>query len=116
MPARGGLALLLRRTWPRIPVAFLCAVALAILIGVTRVLLGAHSVLEVVIGGCVGVIAAMLLARVAGPRPDRIRGLPLGIAVLAIFVVFHGLHMPAEAAIRQARMTWLSLGLCRPPV
>lgn len=111
----GGLALLIRRTLPRVPVAFVCAAALAIGIGATRVLLGAHSVLEVVIGGCVGVATATLLARAAGPMPPRFRSLPAAGAVLATLLVFHGLHMPAEAAIRKVRIGWLTIGMCRPP-
>lgn len=109
----GGLALVLRRALPGAPVAFLCAGTLAVLIGVTRVMLGAHSVVEVMVGGAVGVAAAMLLVRVAGPVPDRVRSLPAVGAVVATLVVFHGLHMPAEAAIRKVRLTWLPFGLCR---
>ncbi len=109
----GGLALLLRRTLPQIPLALLCAATLAVLVGATRVLLGAHSVPEVVIGGCVGVVAALLLVRFAGPMPQRIRSLPAAGAILATLLIFHGLHMPAEAAIRKVRITWLPFGLCR---
>lgn len=110
----GGLALLLRRAWPRAPVALLCAGTLAVLIGITRVVLGAHSVIEVVVGGGVGVAAAMLLVRAAGPvpAPTRARSLPALGAVVATLLVFHGLHMPAEAAIRKVRLTWLPFGLC----
>lgn len=109
----GALSLLLRRTLPRVPVAFLCAGVIAALVGLTRVLLGAHSVLEVAIGAAVGVSAAMLLARTAGPMPAHLRTLPAGGAVIAALLVFHGLHLPAEAAIRKVRITWLPFGFCR---
>jgi membrane-associated phospholipid phosphatase len=109
----GAVSLLLRRTLPRVPVAFLCAGVIAALVGLTRVLLGAHSVLEVAIGAAVGVLAATLLARAAGPMPGHLRRLPALGAVAATLLVFHGLHLPAEAAIRKARMTWLPFGLCR---
>ena len=107
-----GLALLLRRALPRLPLAFLCAATLAVLVGTTRVILGAHSVLEVVIGGGVGVAAAVLLVHAAGPVPPRTRSLPAAGAILATLVVFHGLHMPAEAAIRKVRLTWLPFAMC----
>lgn len=109
----GALSLLLRRTLPRVPVAFLCAGVIATLVGLTRVLLGAHSVLEVAIGAVVGVAAAALLARAAGPMPAHLRTLPATGAVVAALLVFHGLHLPAEAAIRKMRVHWLPFGLCR---
>ncbi|MBE7220181.1 MAG: phosphatase PAP2 family protein [Caulobacteraceae bacterium] len=109
----GGLALLIRRVWPRVPFAFVAAGALAVVVGATRVLLGAHSVIEVVIGGCVGVGAATLLARAAGPMPQRFRSLPAAGAVLLTLLVFHGLHLPAEAAIRNVRLDWMPSGMCR---
>ncbi|MDX7950964.1 phosphatase PAP2 family protein [Lichenihabitans sp. Uapishka_5] len=111
----GVLALLLRRAWPGVPLAVPCAAALAVLIGTTRVLLGAHSVPEVVVGGIVGIVAATVLVRLAGPVPPnlKLRALPSAAAILGILLVFHGLHMPAEAAIRKVRITWLPFGLCR---
>jgi hypothetical protein len=109
----GALTLLLRRTVRRVPVGFVCAGVFALLVGVTRVILGAHSVIEVAIGACVGVLAAVILEQAAGPVPRHIQVLPVGIAVVAVVVLFHGFHLPAEAAIRRARFDWLPLSLCR---
>ncbi len=94
----GGLAgLLTRRRVSILPVAVLAAVA----IGVSRIVLGMHSLPEVVVGAGVGLGGATALTALAGPpatlKPGRL------LAVVAIvMVVFHGLHLPAEAAIRHA--------------
>ena len=110
----GAVSLLLRRTMPRVPVALLCAGVIAVLVGFTRVLLGAHSVLEVAVGAAVGVSAAAMLVRAAGPMPHHLRTLPAAGAVAATLLVFHGLHLPAEAAIRHVRIGWLPYCLCHP--
>jgi hypothetical protein len=108
----GALTLLLRRTVRHIPIGFVCAGVFALLVGVTRVLLGAHSVLEVAIGAFVGVLAAMILERAAGPVPRNIPAMPVGLGVVAVIVLFHGFHLPAEAAIRRTRIDWLPFGMC----
>jgi membrane-associated phospholipid phosphatase len=94
----GGLAaLLLRRRASVVPVAILAATV----IGVSRLVLGAHSLPEVVLGAVVGLAGAFALPLLAGPRPQS--GLDVRRIVIiaaAIVVVFHGLHFPAEAHIR----------------
>ncbi|MCW6508712.1 phosphatase PAP2 family protein [Lichenifustis flavocetrariae] len=109
----GVIALMLRRTFRRVPLALVCAGVIALLVGATRVLIGAHSVLEVAIGAAVGVAAAVILEQTAGPVPSRLKMMPAVIAVLATVIIFHGLHLPAEAAIRKASVTWMPFGLCR---
>lgn len=109
----GALSILMRRSFRTMPAALICAGVIAFLVGLTRVVIGAHSVLEVAIGACVGVAAAMILERAAGPVPARAPMLPVVGAVVATMLVFHGMHLPAEAAIRKARIGWMPFGLCR---
>jgi membrane-associated phospholipid phosphatase len=94
----GGLAaLLLRRRASVLSVAILAATV----IGVSRLVLGAHSLPEVVLGAIVGLAGASVLPLLAGPRPPS--GLDVRrivVVAAAIVVVFHGLHFPAEAHIR----------------
>ena len=96
----GGLAALLLRGRPAsvLPVAVLAGVV----IGISRLALGVHSLPEVVLGALVGVAGAAALARLAGPLPTRLPVRRLVAAVVLVAALFHGLHLPAEAAIRHA--------------
>jgi hypothetical protein len=92
----GGLvAMLTRRSTGVLPAAILAAVV----IGLTRLGLGMHSLPEVVLGAAIGLAGAMALPRLAGP-PPVLRVVPLVLTAAVVAALFHGLHMPAEAAIR----------------
>jgi membrane-associated phospholipid phosphatase len=94
----GGLAgLLTRRRISILPVAVLAAVA----IGTSRLALGMHSMPEVAIGAGVGLAGAAALTALAGPPATLKPGKLLALVVLVV-AMFHGLHLPAEAAIRHA--------------
>ena len=97
--AAGSLAALLSRGNNRGGHVLAWALGAAIVVGVTRVALAMHSVAEVLVGGLVGVLGALLLARLAGPAPERLRVAGLGAVVLAVLILFHGLHLRAEAQI-----------------
>jgi membrane-associated phospholipid phosphatase len=107
----GGLAALLtRRAASILPVACLAA----LVIGISRLVLGAHSLPEVVLGAMVGLAGAAMLMRLAGPPPP-LRLIPLTIVIVVVAAIFHGLHLPAEAAIRHT--AWSAaryLDVCRP--
>jgi membrane-associated phospholipid phosphatase len=93
----GGLgALLLRRRASVLPLAALAAV----LIGISRLVLGAHSFPEVVLGACVGLGGALGLMRLAGRPPASIDAARIAIVAGIVLVIFHGMHLPAEAHIR----------------
>lgn len=94
----GGLAVLLsRRPAAALPASLLAAA----LIGLSRVVLGFHSVPEVILGGATGVAGAVAFARLAGPpRPGR--RLPLLTGAVMAAVLLHGWRLPAEAAIWDA--------------
>ena len=109
----GALSLLVHRALRGTPMTLICAGVFAAVVGVSRVVLGAHSVLEVSIGAFVGVTAAMILERTAGPLPTRIRVMPMLATIIVTILLFHGLHLPAEAAIRKAGLTWLPFTMCR---
>jgi membrane-associated phospholipid phosphatase len=93
----GGLAAMLRRRRGIVvPVALLAAAV----IGASRLVLGLHTWPEVVIGALVGMAGAMAMPRLAGPPPPGIEARRLVLITLAVALVFHGLHLPAEAEIR----------------
>ena len=100
----GGLAVLLLRGI--VPIALLPAIPAVIVVamGYIRVALLAHDPAEVVVGGFVGCIGVAALVLTAGPRP-RVIGWPVLGAAACAMLLFHGLHLPAEAAIRSAFVT-----------
>jgi membrane-associated phospholipid phosphatase len=91
----GFAAMLTRRRASIMPVAVLAA----IVIGVSRLVLGMHSLPEVVVGALIGLAGAVALLRFSGPAP-RLQIAPLIAVIVVAAAVFHGLHLPAEAAIR----------------
>ena len=92
----GGLAAMFTRRQTSILPA---AVLAAIVIGISRLVLGMHSLPEVVVGALIGLAGAAALLRFAAP-PPRLRVAPLLAVVIVVGTIFHGLHLPAEAAIR----------------
>ena len=95
----GGAWSLSRATRWRTSAALLTALLAATGIGVTRILLGAHSVAEVLTAVPVGVAGAVALVRWAGlPPARRLRFAPAG-AALAVALALHGTHLTAERAI-----------------
>jgi membrane-associated phospholipid phosphatase len=94
----GGLAVLLLGRG----LAVLVALATAALIGTTRLVLGEHTGLEVAVGAVVGLAGVAALIRLAGARPATLDVRRVVLIAVLVAVVFHGLHMPAEAHIRGA--------------
>lgn len=107
----GGLiALISRRAGLSLGWALVPAPLIALLIGVSRIELGAHSLPEAMIGGaigCAGVLAMLLLAG-KPPRQVRLSWL-IGPAVFVV-VVMHGQHLHGEDQIRTfaGRHAWLA--------
>ncbi len=83
-------------------------------IAVSRVVLGAHSYTEVALGLLVGGMALALFAyRYFKLRKAPINRPLLAASVLAIVVILHGAHLPAENLIRQlAFFGRASTGVC----
>lgn len=80
----------------------LAPVAVALVIGATRIALGVHTVMDVALGGSVGVVGALAAAALAGSPPPGFRLGPIAAVVTATAQAFHGIHLPAEAAIGRA--------------
>ena len=104
----GALVLFLRG---RIPGVVLAAIplAIAVLIGLTRLAVHAHSVPEVLVGGAVGLGGAAALALLAGPRPP-VPGWPAAVGAVAVMAALHGLRLNAETTLHHLSVfTWLPL-------
>jgi membrane-associated phospholipid phosphatase len=92
----GGLAVLLsKRRVSILPAALLAA----FVIGVSRLVLGMHSLPEVIVGALIGLAGAAALLHFAG-APPPLKIAPLLAVVVVVTAIFHGMHLPAEAAIR----------------
>lgn len=108
--AAGGLAALTVRR----RVALLLAVLAAAVIGATRLALGVHSPIEVAIGAGVGLTGALALVLLAGPSPAGLDTKRIAVLAVAVVIIFHGLHLPAEAHIRGTAWRFAqSLGVCQ---
>jgi membrane-associated phospholipid phosphatase len=78
------------------------ALLAAVVFGMSRLVLGFHSVPEVLIGAILGVAGATIVSHFAGPPPAR-RPVHVVVAVtLLVALLLHGVRLPAEAAIRHA--------------
>jgi membrane-associated phospholipid phosphatase len=91
----GGLGAIVLRRSHAVAVAF----GAAGLIGATRLLLGVHSTPEVILGALVGLGGTLLMIIIAR-SPPKLRMKPIVFSVALVLIVFHGLHLPAEAHIR----------------
>lgn len=93
----GGLAATLRRRGGSVvlPVSLLAAA----IIGASRLVLGAHTWPEVVLGAIVGIAGASIMPKLAGSPPPGLNAWRLVLVAGLVAAVFHGLHMPAEAEI-----------------
>lgn len=74
---------------------------LATVIGISRLVLHAHTGLDVLVAGGVGVLGAMAVVMLAGPPPSKLRLLPTVTALAVMILLLHGVHAPAEAAIKR---------------
>ena len=94
----GGLVVILGRE--RALILPIAALATAV-IGLTRIGLHVHSWPEVILGGCVGLVGALVLVGCCGPPPS-LRLSPLILTAAVVLGLFHGQHLKAEVVIRQA--------------
>jgi membrane-associated phospholipid phosphatase len=109
----GGLAFIAAQG-DRPLIAQIAAVAAALLIGASRLALGMHTALEVVLGATVGYVGVLALGRLAeGPPSDLNLRWALPPALL-VLLIFHGMHWNVEYEIRQLAMrTAHQLHVCR---
>lgn len=114
----GGLAVVLGRG-RRLSSVLLAAGFGAVLIGLSRLMLHVHTAPEVLAGGAVGVLGALVLAHVAGSPPVGVRLGWLAAIVLLVVVAMHGFRLNAERRIdRAAFLSARLLDVCRgePPL
>lgn len=111
----GALALLLAVAAPQAKRAVVIAGAVVLLcaISVSRILVGAHSAPEVLLGGLIGLAGLGIFAALREPRP----GPPLwpfivAGGVAAAFVVLTGRHFNAEYTIARMADRLAGLDLC----
>ena len=109
----GLLALLAPRIAPGMRIAALAGTAVALAIGLTRLVLHMHSVADVLLGAAVGVPGAVLLRRLAGPRPAGLRVPWVLAAACLVMLVFHGNRLEAETRIRWIALDVWPLSVCR---
>ncbi len=88
----------------------------AVVFGMTRLVLHAHTPLEVAIAGIVGVLSATVLVAMAGAPPAKVRLWPVIGAMAVVILLLHGFRLPAEAAIRHFVLlrVW-PLSACQQP-
>ena len=109
----GLLALAVRRFGGSMRLMLACPVLVALVIGGTRIVLHVHTSADVSMGGLLGLTGALLTVRLAGPPPSSFRLRWVGELCLVVFVVLHGVQLPAEAFIRMtASHVWL-FAVCR---
>lgn len=98
----GLLGISLRSAGRSVLASCLAAIGIAMLVGLTRIVLDDHSLPEVIVGGCVGVAGAVLFARSAGLwLTGRRRAVLIGVVALSA-TIFHGTHMGWELQLRSA--------------
>jgi len=94
-----------RRSW-----AVVAALAIGILVAVTRLELGAHTLPEVIAGAIMGT-AGVLVFATADLTPPRVPSLYLVAGCGMLALLLHGTRLPAERWIDQlsCRATWAAL-------
>ncbi len=103
------------RTTRHLVAIALAALLLALLFGFSRVDLGVHTVPDVLVGGAVGILGAVLFVQLAGRPPRGFRRWALGAVVLVVALLVHGRELHAEETIQQMaiRYWWPFIAACR---
>lgn len=89
------------------------AVLCAIVFGATRLRMGVHSMPEVLAGGMIGVGGAVSSTALAGVPSSTLRLWHVAAAGLVIFVLLHGVHLPAESHIKAIAFAFWPFSACR---
>ena len=109
----GLLAIAVRRFGGSVRLTLLCPVVVALVIGGTRIILNVHTLADVTMGGLLGLAGALVTAGLAGPPPPSFRLRLVAELCLVVFVVLHGIQLPAEAMIRLAAGHLWAFAACR---
>jgi membrane-associated phospholipid phosphatase len=80
--------------------------AAGIAVGLSRVVLSAHSPSEAVTGCLVGALAALVFVRIAwNAEPGHLSALPVAVSMLALAVLMHGVHVPTQRWVTHIALT-----------
>jgi membrane-associated phospholipid phosphatase len=94
------VALFLMLLWTRPPVrvlGVLLGLAAGMAVGVSRVVLSAHSPSEAITGCLVGAVAALLFVRMAWKaQPERLSAVQVAVSLMVLAVLMHGVHVPTQ--------------------
>lgn len=96
----GGLfALVVRLLTGTVHWTTLCAGLVGAMFGTTRLVLGVHTDVEVLVGACVGVGGALAMVHLSGVPPHPLRfGRTFAVGLVALPLLY-GIHLPAEAMV-----------------
>jgi membrane-associated phospholipid phosphatase len=87
LPARPAIRLL----------GVLAGLAAGIAVGLSRVVLSAHSPSEAVTGCLVGALAALVFVRIAwNAEPGRLSAMPVAVSMMVLAVAMHNVHVPTQ--------------------
>ena len=100
----GGLVVIL---WPRVTglATALIGTAIAVVFATTRLLLGYHTLLDVIVGGIVGVTGLIIFYRALGSARSITRRGRLVILLLLVMLAFHGHRLPTEHQLHHFAVT-----------
>ena len=107
------LAFIVARLGARMVSQSLVVFLVVLLFGTTRVLLGAHTIEEVDLGGGIGFAAAHVIVRGAGKPVGDTSGLLWCLPLLAVPVLLHGFHLQAEQQIDLLALSLWPFSACR---
>ncbi|WP_433695712.1 phosphatase PAP2 family protein [Paraburkholderia phenoliruptrix] len=93
-----ALFLILLRTHPSVRVlGVLLGLVAGLAVGLSRVVLSAHSPSEAITGCLVGALAALLFVRMAWKaQPERLSVFPVAVSLMVLAVLMHGVHVPTQ--------------------
>ncbi|CAH2897820.1 MAG: Membrane-associated phospholipid phosphatase [uncultured Paraburkholderia sp.] len=93
-----ALFLILLRTHPSVRVLdVLLGLAAGMAVGLSRVVLSAHSPSEAITGCLVGALAALLFVQMAWKaQPERLSAFPVAVSLMVLAVLMHGVHVPTQ--------------------
>ncbi|WP_345815471.1 phosphatase PAP2 family protein [Paraburkholderia sp. PREW-6R] len=75
----------------------LLGLAAGIAVGLSRVVLSAHSPSEAITGCLVGALAALVFVRMAwNAEPGKLSALPVTVSMLVLALLMHGVHVPTQ--------------------
>jgi len=75
----------------------LIGLAAGIAVGLSRVVLDAHSPSEAITGCIVGALTALMFVRWSwDAEPGRLSAVPVTVSLVMLFVGLHGVHVPTQ--------------------